>query len=88
MYPLKISHCRSQSCPAPLQRWVVVTSTTSFLLRVKLQQRAQSLGEGKALKVMGVGNVSNGLSHRLTNANEEPCSSLNPSFPPAPDNSA
>lgn len=70
MYPLKISHCHSQFCPAPLQYYVVMASTTSFLLLVKLQKSAQSLSEGKSLKVMGVGNVSNGLTHRLTKANE------------------
>lgn len=69
MYPLKISYCHSQFCP-PLQNNVVMASTTSLLLLVKLQKRAQSLSEGKSLKVMGVGNVSNGLSHRLTEANE------------------
>lgn len=56
--------------PAPLQYYVVMASTTSFLLLVKLQKRAQSLNEDKSLKVVCVGNVSKGLSHRLIKAND------------------
>lgn len=68
MSPLKISHCCSQFCPAPLQYCVVIASTTSFLLLVKLQKRAQSLGEGKSENYGCEECV--GLSHKLTKANE------------------
>lgn len=60
-----------------------MVSTMSFLFLAKLEKRAQSLSEGKSLKVMAVGNVSKALSlHRLAKADEYPCSSVSPPFFP------
>lgn len=48
--------------------FTILWSNGIYLL-IKLQKRAQSLNEGKTLKVTAVGSVSNGLSHSLTKTN-------------------